>query len=371
MILQSKKFIGIVAFIFLCGVVHAQSIEETMTRAHPSCRDVFVNAMSVLPKLYREHRFDSMYTAISIWKESCGSTAEIRITEILLSMEEQRFHVWQLDSNFMETLRYYNTVYATQRFYTYPGNTVQKQFFLFTSTWAKLLLENKTLDVNGQYLCRVLTGEIKDPEKEIRNNEIKYPDLSVLLKQQDEKERNGFRTNYAILAGVWVPTGNLSLLGIHPSVGGQLGFRDRHNELDFTLQFRFLKSADTYTVKRDGSYYERDAYFGGYLGLDYTYYFASTTSFDAGFIAGAGYDGFDITGSEYYNDYLRPLSIGSFNANGGIRMNFFLSKDFYLGLQGKYNWINYANPGGTNLNGDAFSFDLIIGFNSYHTSGYH
>jgi hypothetical protein len=77
-----------------------------------------------------------------------------------------------------------------------------------------------------------------------------------------------------------------------------------------------------------------------------------------------GYDGFDVFTSEADIQNLKPNSIGSFNANGGLKFNFYVNPTLYFGLQGRYNWINYNNKGGTSLNGNAFSIDFIIGGNS-------
>lgn len=354
------------------SAAEAQSIQDQMTKARPSCNDVFTNAMDVLPRLYRDRLFDSMYLAIGIWKDACPEASEIKICYFLLAMEQGTFNLAQLDSNSIDILKSYSTdLDFNQR---YPGGYMQKQkttFYHFSSTWAKLLLNDKKLDNNEQFVCKVLTGEIKNPETEIRKNSLQYPELMALLKKQEDIQRNQLRATYGISTGMWIPTGNLALLGVHPSVGGQFGIRGLHQEFDLTLQFRFLKSKETYTVKRNDLYYDRDAYFGGYIGLDYSYYFFTQSKFEAGFAGGLAYDGFDITSSQNDYEYLKPLSIGSFNANGGIRMNFYLSRDLYIGLQGKYSWLNYANPGGTNLNGDAVTIDLILGFNSYRPNHYY
>ena len=132
------------------------------------------------------------------------------------------------------------------------------------------------------------------------------------------------RGTYGLMTGAWIPTGNLALLGVHPSVGGQFGIRNQHHEFDLTLQFRFAKSKDTYTVKRNGSYYDRDAYFGGYIGLDYSYYFLVKQSLKQASQAVWPMMVFDISGSQNDYEYLKPLSIGSFNANGGLRMNVYV-----------------------------------------------
>jgi len=139
--------------------------------------------------------------------------------------------------------------------------------------------------------------------------------------------------------------GDLILLGNHPSFGFQIGARDNRNQLDLTFQFRFSQSASYYTIKRNNAFYDINNYFGGYVGLDYIYYLVNKLNFDLGVLGGIGYDGFDITSSNSYDD-MKPLSIGSFNVNGGFKLNYYLSTSFYIGLQARYNFINYVNQGG-------------------------
>ena len=59
--------------------------------------------------------------------------------------------------------------------------------------------------------------------------------------------------------------------------------------------------------------------------------------------------------------YLKPLSINSFNFNTGLRFNYFFNARGFIGLQSRYNFINYGNKGGTSLRGDAISIDLLFG----------
>jgi hypothetical protein len=239
----------------------------------------------------------------------------------------------------------------------------ERSFYTFASTWARLLLKGKQLGKNEKFICQVLAGEIDNPVKEISKDPIMYSSFAKILQENERAQRNGFRTNYAFLAGIWIPMGDLTLLGDHPSFGFQFGARDNSNQLDLTLQFRFSKSTNYYTIKRNNFFYDLNNFFGGYIGLDYTYYLVNKFNFDLGVLGGIGYDGFDITSSNYNYDDMKPLSIGSFNANGGFKLNYYLSTSFYIGLQARYNFINYANHGGTSMNGDAFSIDLIIGGN--------
>ena len=347
--------------LFAANIGQAQSIQEQMTQRHPTCSDVFLNAMNIIPELYRHKFFDSLHTALAVWKKSCGDIPEVGCTALLLSIEESTFDERKMDSSTVDLLVNYSYSFRHRNMRNIPEG--ERAFFTFISTWARLLPKEKHLDNNERFICQVLTGEIDNPVKEIRNNTVTYPSFARILHENETAQRTGFRTNYAFLGGVWIPMGDLSLLGNHPSFGFQFGARDNRNQLDITLQFRFSKAANTYTVKRNNGYYDLNNYFGGYIGLDYAYYLVNKLNFDLGLLGGMGYDGFDITSSNYNDDDMKPLSIGSFNANAGFKLNYYLTTSFYFGLQARYNFINYINHGGTSMAGDAFSIDLIIGGN--------
>jgi hypothetical protein len=105
--------------------------------------------------------------------------------------------------------------------------------------------------------------------------------------------------------------------------------------------------------------YQSNHYFGGCIGLDYTWYLLSTSKNDLGLFTGIGFDGFDVANST--DKKLSPSSINAFNAYGGLRYNFYLNPTLYIGVQGRYNVINYCNGGGSSLQGNALSIDLIFG----------
>ncbi len=345
----------------LVNPAHAQDLEKQLMKSRTDCGDVFINAMDLLPPLYREKEYDSIQYVVGLWEKTCGATMESAIITLLVSMEENTFYLSAYDSSFILLLNDYASKFQNRNLYGDTYIAAMQTYFQITSTWAKLYRESKVPAPTEDFICTVLAGEIKNPEQAIRDNSETYPELMAFVQSLDKEKRSGLRTNLAFMGGVWIPTGNLSLLGAHPSIGFQAGIRDKHNQLDLTVQFRFIESANPYVIERYGSYYVRETYFGGYIGLDYSYYFATSQKTDFGITLGVGYDGFDV--AEYYDDYLDPTTIGSFNANGGFKLNYFVGPSFYIGLQAKYNWINYGNPNGTNLNGDAYTIDLIFGFN--------
>lgn len=360
--MQRKIFLYLL-FILCCtnNALKAQTIREEMTKSYPTCNDVYMNALNVLPKLYRRNVFDSMYIALDIWKEACGDIPEIKYTTLLLSIDQATFKDSVLDSSIIDLLvNYSNSYHFIQRnrgiYYER-----EKSFYKFSSGWASLIIKSKMLNENERLICKVFTDEINDPVFEIKTNPEKYLLFTKLVKQDEEAQRKQPRSNTTLMTGIWMPTGKLKLLGSHPSAGFQFGLRKGRNQTDFTVHLRFLKSASTFLVNRNNTLYESDAYFGGYIGLDYTYFLTSSGQIEFGLMGGLGYDGFDLFKSNNNYQYLRPLSIGSLNLNGGLKFNFFVSSAFYFGLQGRYNWINYNNKGGTDMSGNAFSIDLIFG----------
>ncbi len=110
----------------------------------------------------------------------------------------------------------------------------------------------------------------------------------------------------SITAGFWVPTNKLKLLGAHPTVGFQFGYHHNANDLALTLQFKFIQSAHPYVVLRNNQLYDLTHFFGGYIGMDYTRFLYTGEAFQFGLMAGAGYDGFDISSGEG-DEYLKPF----------------------------------------------------------------
>lgn len=370
--------VGFIVNILLLKTASAQiSVEEAMNKKHLDCKDVFLNAIDIIPQLYRTKEFDSLQKAIDIWKSFCGNTEEIQYTELLMSIERSTFDETHPDSNLISLLNSYSLAYRNSIMYN--DSNPYSTYYKISSAWAKLLLARTDLTKTETFICNVLAGVIKEPTKEIRTHKDEYSTLYAFMNKEQAAQKKLNSAEYTFITGIWSPTKNAAILGAHPSLGFQLGGRFHvHHQVDFTVQFRFLKSAGVYTVKRSDSLYNLNHFFGGYIGGDYTYYFVSKAKTDIGIVGGIGFDGFDIAddGDDDNNDshkydYLKPLSINSFNFNTGLRFNYFFSSSFYLGLQGRYNFVHYNNRGGTDLSGNTFCVDLIIGITRVARENYY
>ncbi len=351
--------------------LEAQTVEELLTQKKPSCRDLLTNAASVLPQLYAQQSIDSLIKAIGFIDAACPANTEMYYLKILVQIERPSILIpVARDPDFIEHLNSFALLLLPLK--NHPGSVYDAEadkLVQLINQWAANLLKKKNLSADDYFFCSVLAGNIKNPEEEILANKDTYPNLFALLKQGYANERNSNSFTTTVIAGAWLPTGNLKALGRHPTLGIAFGTRTKTDELDFTLQIKFLKTPNRYDILRQNTLYSINNFFGGYLGLDYTKYFIHKTGYELGWLAGLGFDGFDITGSTDYgvnNDYLRPLSINSFNFNSGLQFNFFFDANAYIGLRSRYNFVNYANKGGTNLDGNSIAVDLLFGYTKRH-----
>ncbi|HRI22906.1 MAG TPA: hypothetical protein PLA68_18235, partial [Panacibacter sp.] len=298
--------------------LQAQTVEERLSQKKPTCREVMTNAASVLPELYAQHSLDSLEKAIGFIDASCPDITELFCLKTLLNIERPSILMPQsVDSNFIDKLNSYAaSVQLLKNHNAQVYNSDEYKLISFIQEWATDLLKKRKLASGEIFFCNVLAGNIKNPERELLDNKEKYPELYALLKQGYTDARNSGGFTSAFIAGAWMPTSDLKVLGTHPSLGISFGGRTRNDELDFTLQFKFLKTPNSYEILRQNTLYSRNNFFGGYIGLDYTKYFIHTTAYELGWLGGLGFDGFDVASSSEYdnsNDYLKPLSINSFN----------------------------------------------------------
>ncbi|NUO81616.1 hypothetical protein HUU05_16215 [candidate division KSB1 bacterium] len=77
-------------------------------------------------------------------------------------------------------------------------------------------------------------------------------------------------------------------------------------------------------------------------------------------LAGLGWDGFDAIESDKNR---KAKSINSLNVNLGLGYRQFFKpySTHYLSLEGRYNFVNYATHGGSDLSGNTITLRLIYG----------
>lgn len=374
------------SILLLAGLpLYAQSVEEQLTKPVVRWEDVRLNALEAIPRLYRQQPIDSVIRAITFWERTCGRTEEIQRIKILVAVKNRHFSELLYDSTIVyhiDRFKEIKNLCDDETDYWYKRNPDERkrlvEYNVFTKELARSLLPVADTSSLESYFCYLYadTGDIKPmlDKPRFANTSLKR----YYIKSQEFERKQG-RGYYAFTGGVWIPTGAATLLGNHPYLGLELGAFDDKNRINLALSFKFGKSPNTYQIKRHDQLYDTDDFFGGYIGLDYGRKIAGNNTHSLELTAGAGLDGFDVyhTSDEDERERMKPLSILSYNFNGGAQYSLFYnkSKSDFLGLQVKYNVTNYRNKGGTNLKGNPITIGLIWGMASprhrYYYSRYY
>jgi hypothetical protein len=170
--------------------------------------------------------------------------------------------------------------------------------------------------------------------------------------------------HFSISSGIWIPTGHAILFGVHPIIGFQMGIKKNKSDYNLTLDIKPNNSKNSFTVISAGRTFETNYFRGAYIGFNITREIYNSKKSSICLLGGVGLDQVDVI-EENQNDTIsendKGLTLSSVNYNFGLRFQYRLKTASYIGLETKYNIINFDNKGGTNISGNAFTIHLIYG----------
>jgi hypothetical protein len=345
------------------------------------------DAPCVLPTLQKDHKWPQMQNFLDHWDMSQSPSEELIFgIRTLMAIEQRNFTAVVLPPHFeyflqdyarevqrindsSNSFRYYLRISNRQEYDATPD---AKSLIAWMRTWSNRLLSDPLLSPTEVYLCKIYAGEIGDPQRAMRPGTGAYPELDSVQINLDKRERDYFvsqrnqgGTTASVMIGAWMPTGHLTALGAHPSIGLMVGGRNKLNEYDIVWAFRFIgPTPEPYTFSRNDTLHVSSYYDGGYIGFDYTRYLIHRTRYEFGVVSALAYDYFSVAsgfGDNTETSHWGSLNEGSLDFNNGFRFKYFVRPHTSLGIVLKYHIINYDNRGGSNLGGNAFTLDLSYG----------
>jgi hypothetical protein len=252
----------------------------------------------------------------------------------------------------------------------------------FITTLSKKLLETKELSTDERFFLRIYANDFEQASQMLKSDELNGTRIKELyLREQKLYEQDAYFHNDWMF-GVWMPHGNLDLLGIHPFLGYRFGIKIKKVTADLSLGFKFGKSPNTYQVYKENKIWDTD-YFGGiYFGLDAGYELFRLGKSGIDIIGGVAYENISTLNEKKEdccpccsnkNENKIKYNLNSLNLNIGLGYKFYFknkrnnqhyyhrNNQRYVGLDVKYNFVNFKNPHGTNLNGNTYTVNLLIG----------
>jgi hypothetical protein len=354
-----------------CFRAYAQDFDNMMVKKQLDCSDVSYNSALLFEIFFTENKLDSAKNLLSYWEGKCGRREPIQRAKILLALKENNYQ----DSLLSENILYYVFNYQNRmdmikynNFYDYDN---YKPYYSFIPV--------------GQEFDKFTQKEFEILKSAYNTNQIEYlwsefySDNSdtIFSKLQSgnyestlETEYNKVVKKYASLpdyhlswiTGIWIPTGKLKTLGVHPELGFQAGVKYKKMSYDLTMSFRFLKSANEYYAKRRKTdvWEATGHFFGGYIGFDVGRDIYTKKKHELQIIGGIAADGFDAL-EENKDLNLKSASVWSYNFNLGLGYRYYFSKGLYLGLRAKYNVVDYKLGKVVDLTGNTVTIQFIVG----------
>ena len=381
--------------------VKDNAVEHMMTQRVLTCDDIYYNSVTLIPRLYAERKTDTLEAVLAYWKKNCGLYESAVCFTILYAIEHNNFREELTDTykdstkgNSLRDAAFYKQniisyLFENRRFakidkvpsqyanYYYEAYVAYEKFI---RSMAASLLNKPGLSHTERFLVEFYANP--DTVQLSRLRDSLYMG-SVLREAYVGIEQFG-GVSYGLNAGMWHPTGNLSVLGNHPFLGAYIGGRSKGFSCDFTMNFAFQKTPNYYNVLKDDSLYHTNYFVGYYIGLDFGEALFRTRRCELALLEGIAYDGISTINNNNNNNNNNNdnnsstgKTLNSLNLNAGLGWKFYLRHvknenviwHSFIGIQAKYNLVNYNNGGGTDLTGKSMNFCVTWG--GYHKSIHH
>lgn len=360
-------------FLLIGCTVWGQDYDDMMMVRQINCSDISNNSTSYYLRYIQDNKLDSAQNILRYWEKRCGLKEPAFRAKILLALKKGSYSDTLLPSNILEYIYIYQNrmaVIETQNYaffdsyvtyfgYIPPGEAFDK-YTLKTAYQLKTKYEPESIE----YLfCEFYGGESDSIFTKLQSENYVNSSLSKEYNKELSKWVNKGEFHMALVMGVWIPTGELKPIGVHPEVGFQMGAKHRKMNYDFTLSIRFLNSPNQYYArkpKESDSLMLTDHFLGGYIGLDVGRDIFSRKGHEIQISGGIAMDGFDAFKADKDKD-LEGASTWSYNFNIGMAYRFYIKNSFYIGIRTKYNIVDYTLNNVVDFTGNPVTVQFSIG----------
>lgn len=383
-------FVAMLLALGASAQVSDKLVEQLMTDRVLYCDDIRYNSVRLIPRLFAEHNYDTLDAVMNYWEKYCGLNSSLVSFKIIYSIHNRTFkeelHDASNDStgtssalsdsayyrkNIISYLTHFSPSGELSGTLRYGNNymaTAYRNYYTFIVNTARTLKARTDLSPTEQFLVDYFAEPDSVKLQNLSGDEFKQSRIGHAWLGMERD--GGF--NYAVVGGYWVPSGPLQHIGSHPLMGFMLGAKRSRLMIDVSFQFRFLLSPNYYLTQRADTLVRTRHHAGYYFGGDFGYSLLHNKKHQFDVLCGVAVDAvktlagtFDANGDVI----TEGVNLSSLNINPGLgyrkylrhRKNRSAARHSYIGVQARYNFVNYNNKAGTDLTGNAFSICLIYG----------
>ncbi len=338
------------------------ALDSLLERKVVNCEDVSVNAAGLIVPALINERMDSVRLVLEAWRSKCGRIEPVVRTGLLLELANKNIS----DTLFPESLLGHVLDYRAYTRWlaaTGGGGAEGVSYDDVIRSWAKELNSYHSI-ASLPYAISEFYGT--DTEKllpGLANGEWGHTGLAKAYRAELARYMDLYEVHFAGFLGLWSPMGDLAILGSHPELGFQGGFKRKRMNYDLTIAFRTGSSAEPYRARRpkvSDSLEWTSHFFGGHVGLDLGWDLWSKGRHELQVNTGIAFDGFDAFSTDR-DDSDRNGSASSLDLSGGATYRYYVGPYSYLGIQVKYHWVDYSRGDVVELTGQPLTLRVIYG----------
>ncbi|MDR3287547.1 MAG: hypothetical protein LBT27_08905 [Prevotellaceae bacterium] len=364
--------IGLIILLLTCFKSQAQDFDNLMTKKQLDCSDISYNCSLLYEKYFTENQLDSAKNLLSYWESKCGNREPIQRAKLLLALREKNYQDSLLTEGVLSHIFNYqnrNDMIKHSNFYHYDEYKpyygfipVGQEFDNFTRKEFENLKSEYDADKIEYLWCEFYSDNCDTIFPKLQSNRYETNTLNKEYDKAVKQSLNMSEIHLAWITGIWMPTGRLKTLGMHPDFGLQVGSKHKKMNYDLTMTYKFLKSANEYYAKREetGELEITDNFYGVYFGFDVGRDIYTVRGHELQLTGGVAVDIFTALKENKDMD-IKVASANSYNFNMGIGYRYYIKSNFYLGLKAKYNIVDYTMSNVVDLKGNVITVQFVIG----------
>lgn len=351
----------------------AQDPDTVLTPQQLECEEVSRKTSMQLIRHMEANNDDSVKRLLNLWEEKCGLTEPLFRAKISYALKRGNFKDSLLRSGTLHQILNYqarqkliksSNVEQFEEYKSYYGFIPIGQNFDNYTFALNERLKKQFSPVSVEFLFSELYSSNPDTFfYKIQHPAYNNTTLGRQYRNSVESYLSMAEYHLSVVSGIWIPTGNLSKVGIHPELGFQMGAKKKKMNYDLIMAFKFRESPDFYTARRtksDNSLEQTKSFFGVMVGADFGYDIYRTKGHEIQIAWGIALDGFDALAADDERS-LDPENIWSYNINFGLGYRYYLTNGFYLGLRAKYNMVDYTMNNVIDYKGNPVTLQLTAG----------
>lgn len=361
---------------------YSQNFDSMLYQKPIDCRDISYKSSIYFVKYMESNKFDSVKLLLKYWEEKCGTVSYVITAKVLFALKVNKYNDSLLGRFKLNYLLNYNTkldqnnpFQSSVRYNTYDN--LDSNYYKFCKKLAVSLKDKYNEGTTEKLLCEIYSNNGDSTISLLKNKKYENTLFYINYNENLKAELAQPKYCYALLIGNWMPLGSLSKVKNHVELGIQIGYKMKRINIEVPFLIRLNNIKTNYLARRTDTSITKEVskkFTGVHIGIDIGYDVIQYKKHELQLKTGLGYDIVTVFEADKNNKNSKPTNIDSYAINIGFLYKYYFLSDYFVGIQTKYNIIDYTRNGVIDYKGNSLSITLLIGFvqsNTYRYNIYH